>query len=143
MLRSIFNPNEYLTPILNEIRDINQDIGLHAEELIAIQRNEHEAEISFDFLKGNLEDGIKYIRISKEIGRVDISEILSRYYDISPKEEKGLFNAIVKSLAEMQNEPDFYTKDENARNRFVSQQLRSAGYYCSDQSRDQVQTECP
>ncbi len=130
---SFYNPNEYLTPILNEVRGINQDIGLQAEELIGLQINGKKAEIQVDLLIGNLSNGIERTFISKEIGVVDIRQILFRYNDNRRKGDEKLFNTIIASLAEMQNEKNFYNTDENSRNRFVSQQLRGAEYYCGDQ----------
>ena len=132
-LDSFYNPNEYLTPLINEVRGINQDMGLQAEELIGIKIKGENAEISYDSLIGNLKTGNKYFYVSKKIGAIDIGRILFRYNDYRPTGDGKLISIVIDSLLDMIDEPVYYEADENARNRFISLQLRRAGYYCGDQ----------
>ena len=129
-----YNPNEYLTPIINDVRSINSDMGLKAEELIGFMNNGEEEEVSFEFLKANLEYGIERLALSKNTGVIDIRKLLFRYIDYRPGGDEKIFRSIIISLTNMQNDPTFFNVDENARNRYVSQLLRNDGFNTVDQS---------
>ena len=53
-----YNYNEYLTPIVNIVHDINDSLGLSAMEYLTYTKHGAVAEISLKELKGNIRNGI-------------------------------------------------------------------------------------
>ena len=78
------NPNEYLTPIQNLVRAINNDMNLSAEEYVTYREGDMEAAINVEDLEGNLEIGIERVfnkKLKKAINYRDVA----RFYKIHVK----------------------------------------------------------
>ena len=136
---SFYNPNEYLSPIIGSIREINCELGLSSEEFVTHQENNLMTEISFELIKGSISNGIYQYYDPKLKRVIDYRDIARRYTYKRPKMKKELLQDIIKALSAMQNDITFFRSSansrdlENSRNRFISAQLRMAGYICCDQ----------
>ena len=133
-----YNLNEYLTPILNKVRYINKSIGISAKEFITYRNNDIETELPFDEVMGNLRNKI-YTKFDSTVKCVIDYRSIARRYDVERPIFDKLLQSIIKALEEMQNVTTYHRSKDNSkdledrRNRFVSAQLRAAGYNCSDQ----------
>ena len=131
-----YNPNEYLTPISNVVRNINKDMGIMATEFLTCRNDRAEAEIPLKRVKGNTLHGIykEYNETLEEI--IDYKDLSWRYFDNSPN-SGSLLKSVVYALQVMQRDKTYYDSDENARNRFVSAnlnaQLKETDLLCFDQ----------
>ena len=133
-----YNLNEYLTPISNIVRNINQGLGITAAEFLTYRSDSGEAEIPLKRVIGNLRNGIdkEYNETLDEVIYYDV--VARRYFDNRPKAD-DILNTVVYALQNMQNDKTYYRTEENSRgledsrNRFVSAQLGAAGYLCGDQ----------
>lgn len=136
---TFYNPNEYLTPILNIVRRINREMNLLAEELITYSEDGKEAYLYYEDVKGSLKNGIDKIYDRNLNGVIDLRKTIRRFVDQRPKISGGFLSKVLQALRQMQNDRTYYRNDanakslEDARNRFVSAQLRICGYNCSDQ----------
>lgn len=133
-----YNPNEYLTPISNIVRHINSDMGLLAKEYLIYQKNGKKTEILYEEVKGSLQNNI-YQRYDASINElIDLKELAHRYNPDRPK-LSPLLSAIIGALETMQNNMTYYRNAvnsknlENIRTRFVADQLKAAGFICSEQ----------
>ena len=133
-----YNLNEYLTPISNRVRYINKSFGISAKEFITYHNNVAETELSFDEVMGNLRNKI-FTKFDSTVNCVIDYRAIARRYDVERPISDRLLQSIIKALEEMQNETTYYRSKDNSkdledrRNRFVSAQLRAAGYKCNDQ----------
>ena len=131
-----YNPNEYLTPISNIVRNINKDMGISATEFLTCRKDRAEAEIPLKRVKGNILHGIytEYNETLEEI--IDYKVLSRRYFDNSPQ-SGSLLKSVVYALQGMQRDKTYYESDENSRNRFVSAnlnaQLKDTNLRCFDQ----------
>ena len=133
-----YSLNEYLTPISNRVRRINKNMGISAEELMTYRVNGIEAEIPFDEVMGNLRNKsyTRYDSNTKSV--IDYRDISRRYIDERPRFDR-ILQSIIKALEALQRDKTYYRNEynsrdlENSRNHFVSAQLESAGYNCSEQ----------
>lgn len=136
---SFYNPNEYLSQLQKNVREINADLGLSAKEYVTYFEGDQEIEIPFNKLKGKLARGL-FLDYDEILDRViDYRVVAHRYENRFPKIKCEVLQKIIEALGAMQNERIYYKNAsnshelENSRNRFVAHQLRSAGYSCSDQ----------
>ena len=133
-----YNLNEYLTPITNNLRNINKDLGLSAIEFLTLRKNGIEAEISREEVEGNLRNGVTTVYNPTLKEMISLNDLTHRYTDKRLKTDKFL-ESIVSALREMQNNMNFYSCDEDFRNSFVTVQLKAqlkgTGYTCSEQQR--------
>ena len=136
---NLYSLNEYLTPILNTVRSINNDMGLSSKEFLAFRKNGVELILSFKEVMGNL-CRKRFINYNEEIDDdIDYRDVAHRYADEHPKRDDKLLKLIIKALHSMQNNMTYYRNQENSkyledsRNMFVSSQLNMAGYTCCDQ----------
>ena len=133
-----YSLNEYLTPISNRVRRINKNMGISVEELMTYRVNGIEAEIPFDEVMGNLRNKsyTRYDSNTKSV--IDYRDISRRYIDERPRFDR-ILQSIIKALEALQRDKTYYRNEynsrdlENSRNHFVSAQLESAGYNCSEQ----------
>ena len=136
---AFYNPNEYLSPITNHVRNINKDMGLSAEEYVTYREDNTETVIQYKTLKGNISHGVFQVYDSNLNKMIDYRVVAKRYDDKRPTAKNKLLHDIIIALGNMQNDSTYYKNNsnskelENARNRFVSAQLRSAKHKCSDQ----------
>lgn len=131
-----YNLNEYLTPISNIVRNINNGMGLSAVEYLTFRKNGIEAEISLDEVRGNLLNGINKIYNAKLNEVISLEELAHRY-TITKLTTDDLLKSVVNALHVMQGDTTYSSCDENARNRFISAhvtaQLQGTGNVCADQ----------
>ena len=134
-----YSLHEYMTPILNKVRNINKNMGISADELLTYRINGKETEIPFDEVMENLRLG-SYKRYDSRVKSViDYREIAQRYLDERPRIDK-ILQSIIKALEALQNNKTYYRDEhnsrdlENSRNHYVSDHLEGAGYNCSEQS---------
>ena len=133
-----YSLNEYLTPISNRVRRINKNMGISAKELMTYRVNDIEAEMPFDEVMGNLRNKLytRYDSNTKSV--IDYRDISRRYIDERPRFDR-ILQSIIKALEALQRDKTYYRNEynsrdlENSRNHFVSAQLESAGYNCSEQ----------
>ena len=136
---AFYNPNEYLSQLQKYVREINIVLGLSAKEYVTYSEGDKETEIPFNKLKGNLNNGIFYVYDEVLDKVIDYREVANRFDNRLPKIKSEVLQIIINALGAMQNERMYYRNASNSneledfRNRFVSQQLRSAGFNCSDQ----------
>ena len=131
-----YNLNEYLTPISNNVRNINKDLGISAIELLTLCQNGIEAEIPREEAEGNLRNGVDMIYNAKIKGMVALEDLTHRYFTERSR-KNVLLESIISALQEMQNKMIYYSCDEDPRNSFVASQLtaqfKGKGYTCSEQ----------
>ena len=131
-----YNLNEYLTPITNIVRNINNRMGLSAVEYLTFRKNGVEAEIALDEVRGNILNGINKIYNAKLNEVISLEELAHRY-PITRLSTDDLLKSVVNALHVMQRDKTFSSSDEDARNRFVSAlvtaQLKGTGNVSADQ----------
>ncbi len=130
---SFYDPNEYMTPIMANVRRINEELGISADELVTYKKNGVEAELPFKYVRGNIENGIYWVYDPQINEAIDLRRVIKRYDSIQPKIRTELLKKILYALGDLQNKKIFYNADENARNEHVSSLLRAAGIPCCDQ----------
>ena len=131
-----YNLNEYLTPITNIVRNINNRMGLSAVEYLTFRKNGIEAEISLNEVRGNLQNRITRVYNAKLNEVISLEELAHRY-PITRLSTDDLLKSVVNALHVMQRDKTFSSSDENARNRFISAlvtaQLHGTGNVSADQ----------
>ena len=128
--------NTYLSLLKGTIKNINDALGLEANESIVYKRDGISEIFEYDYLIDSYEHGNRtvYSRAFKE--NIEILDILNQTDRNVGEQRNKLLQDIFSACFAMQGNSLYWDASEDERNTFVRDMLRGKGYYIADQTRN-------
>ena len=133
---NIRKPAEFYLDIIKEaVERINASLGLQVKENQVIYKADGIAEpFDYEELLGNLEHGSNAIYSKRRKKMVAIDDILRQTDHGLDKDRQKLVDDLMLAFQKLQANEQNWETNENARNTYVRDLLRTAGYTAMDQS---------
>lgn len=130
--------NTYLSLLKGTIKNINDALGLEADESIVYKRDGISETFEYDYLIDSYEHGNRtvYSRAFKE--NIEILDILNQTDRNVGEQRNKLLKDIFSACFAMQGNNLYWDASEDERNTFVRDMLRGKGYYIADQTRNGI-----
>ena len=133
--------NSYLDMVRGSVYQINDELGLTADERIAYRKDGLEDHFDYEILSGSKKAGqlTIYSGIFKRL--INIDDILGIIKspdqltdDDLNSQVAALLDSLMAALEKLQGNSGFYDADENKCNSFIRDLLEMRGYSCKDQT---------
>lgn len=129
-----YSPNVYLGIIRNTITIINEKLGLSVSEIIIYKKDDIIEEYEYEYIMDSYKHGNKIIYSKKLKRNILITDILNQTDSTIVEQKNKLIKDMISTCTSMQSNKMYWKCDENDRNTYIRDMMRSMEYIVSDQT---------